>query len=369
MTELRLVSWSCTDWERHRYRIHQLVSQPTYSSSKRGYKGWQRFVRVSLSYRRHLFSDTVGLQSLSMITVTNTRIVAMNSTGTISRKAILNFLQKSRAAARFPPRTAPPPVESKTREIIRSWKLDIPEHLYEKYIVAGIDIGFAAYQHTTHELQIAVSLFTFCATIIDDVALVDTQSLREFIPRLCTGRPQLRPILDHFVQTTVALREFFPEYPANALYSAVLSYVNEEVYCGNEAKELVLSPEAGQYVEYSRFKGGVPEPYALSVWPKDICPDVSEYIQAVPWVFQFPYMEWFYWSIFVRDSIVFINGLKYVLKWFCDTATSNHLSSTLVTCSLSIRKLSRVTKITTLTNTPEFTGDPWKSQSTTWVRS
>ena len=206
----------------------------------------------------------------------------MDSTSAIARKAILNFLQKSRAGARFPPRMAPPTVETRTRETIKSWKLGIPEHLYEKYIVTGIDIGFAAYQHTAYDLQIAVSLFTFCATIVDDVALIDTQALREFIPRLCTGRPQLRPILDHLVHTTVALREFFPEYPANTLYSAVLSYVNEEVYCGNEAKQLVLSPEAGQYVEYSRFKGGIPEPYALCIWPKDICPDVGEYIQAVP---------------------------------------------------------------------------------------
>ena len=200
----------------------------------------------------------------------------------ISRRAILHYLHKSNAATRFPPRTAPTFVETKTRETIKSWKLDIPEHLYERYIVAGLDIGFAAYQHTSYDFQIAVSLFTFCATIIDDVDLVDTQALREFIPRLCTGKLQLRPILNHFVHTTVALREFFPEYPANTLYSALLSYVNEELYCVNGAKDLVLSSEAGQYVEYCRFKNGIPEPYALSIWPKDICPDISDYIQAIP---------------------------------------------------------------------------------------
>lgn len=206
----------------------------------------------------------------------------MNSTGTVARQSILYFLQKTRAAELFPPRTPPPVVDATVRDTIRSWKLDIPEHLYERYIVAGLDIGFAAYHHTSYDHQIAMSLFTFCATVIDDATLVDNQALREFIPRFCTGQPQLRPLLNRFVESIVTLREFYPEYPANTLYSAVLSYVNEEVYCGNEAKELLLSPEAGQYVEYSRFKGGVPEPYAIGIWPRDICPDVGEYIQAIP---------------------------------------------------------------------------------------
>ena len=200
----------------------------------------------------------------------------------VTRRAVLDYLQRSRAAAHFPPRTPPVVVETQTREIIRSWKLDIPEEAYEKCIVAGLALGYAAYQHTSYEFQIAMCLFTFCATIVDDATLVNYQALREFTPRLCTGKAQLRPALDHFIQTITALREFLPEYPANTLYPALMSYVNEEVHCGNEAKELIFGPSSGPYLEYSRSKSGIPEPYALSIWPKDICPDAGEYIQAVP---------------------------------------------------------------------------------------
>ncbi|KAK7689817.1 hypothetical protein QCA50_006456 [Cerrena zonata] len=225
----------------------------------------------------------------------------MDSAGTIARQTILYYLRTSRAADRFPPRSPPPIVEAKVRDTIQSWKLDIPEHLYEKYIVAGLDIGYAAYQHTSYDLQIAISLFTFCATVVDDATLVDPQALREFIPRFCTGQPQLQPVLTHFVETTTAMRTFFPSYAANTFYSALVSYVNEEIYCRNEATELVIGPDGGQYVEYSRFKGGIPEPYALSIWPQDICPNVKEYIQAVP------------------DAIVFINGLNDLFSFYKET--------------------------------------------------
>ena len=106
--------------------------------------------------------------------------------------------------------------------------------------------------------------------------------MREFVTHVCTGNSQVHPILDRLLQTTTALRQFFPEYAANILYPALLSYINEEVYCAGEAEQLVLNPKAKRYLDYSRLKGGIPEPYVIRIWPQDICPDLAEYIQAIP---------------------------------------------------------------------------------------
>lgn len=191
-------------------------------------------------------------------------------------------MKTTRFPDRFPPRTPPVAVEEKAREIVKSWKLDIPEETYERYIVIGLDIGYAAFQHTPHAVQIAVSVFTFCATMFDDAAGTDIAAMREFIPRVCDGRPQLHPILTHFVECTGALREFLPDYTSNMVHTGTMAFANEELCGWQDANKLTLHPDAGNFVEYSRYKNGISEPYAACIWPRSMCPDVGEYVQAFP---------------------------------------------------------------------------------------
>ncbi|CAL1716300.1 unnamed protein product [Somion occarium] len=229
--------------------------------------------------------------------------VAMDAefAATISRRAILSYLQQTGAAKRFPPRSPPTTVDHTVREVIRSWNLDIPENVYERYIVCGVDIGFAAYQHTPYDLQIAIALFTFCATIFDDRTWLDPKAMREFIPRFCLGQPQLHPLLDRFVESTMNLRKFFPLYTANTICSAVLEYANEEVYCAEDVDQTMLRPGAWQYVEYTRLKSGIPEPYAIGIWPSSVCSDLKEYVQAIP------------------EALLFINHVNDLFSFYKET--------------------------------------------------
>lgn len=206
----------------------------------------------------------------------------MDNTTQIARRSLLRFLQESRFAERFPPRSPPPAIEAQVREIVRSWKLNIPENTHEKHLIVGVHFGYAAYQHTPYAVQIAVALFTFCATMFDSGVVDDMQALREFIPRFCAGQPQLHPILTQFIATVGALREFLPEYSANLVYPSMMSYANEELYCWKGANELTLQAESGSYIEYSRLKSGMPEPFIACIWPHTMCPDVGEYVQAFP---------------------------------------------------------------------------------------
>lgn len=195
----------------------------------------------------------------------------------------MKYLQTTRCAERFPPNTPPPIVEQKVTEVINSWNLPIPKEKSDKYRICGIHFGYAPYQHTPYEVQIASALFTFCTTIYDDAAL-DIEAMREFVPRWCEGKPQLDPFLDRFVETTMALREFFPPYAANTICSSTMEYGTEEVYNVDEAPDAEFTPDSWQYIEYARLKGGIAEPYAILIWPKSICPNVSEWLQALPYV-------------------------------------------------------------------------------------
>ena len=198
------------------------------------------------------------------------------------RRIILDFLERTHLADRFPPRTAPPAVEAKVRETVKSWKLDITDEMANKYIVVGLDIGYAAYQHTPHIVQIAMSLFTFCVTMFDDSVGVDAQALQEFVPRICHGKPQLHPILTHLLECADMITQQLPNYTANTIHSGLMAFVNEELSGRDDGYQIALKPDACTYIEYSRYKNGLPEPFAACIWPMSMCPDVNEYIQAFP---------------------------------------------------------------------------------------
>ena len=200
----------------------------------------------------------------------------------MARGFVLDFLQRTRFPDRFPPRTPPTNVEARTREEIKSWHLDVPEEEYEKRLVVGLDIGYAAYQHTSYDVQVAMALFTFCATMFDDAIGPDMKAMQEFIPRICTGQPQLHVILTQFIRSASLVRGYLPDYTANMVHTCMMAYANEEVCGWKDANTLDLRPEAGNYIDYSRYKNGISEPYAACIWPSTMFPDVKEYIQAFP---------------------------------------------------------------------------------------
>lgn len=206
----------------------------------------------------------------------------MDNTAAFLRRYTLDFFQKTRLTERFPPRSRPVVVETTVREATRAWKLDISDEVYEKCIVVGLDMGYASYQHAPHALQIAVALVTFCATMFDEAVVGDVQAMREFCPRLCTGQPQLHPILTRFVEAGGVLRGFLPDYTANMVYPCLMAFANEELFCWGGANEITLHPEGANYIDYSRFKSGLPEAFVVCIWPRSMFPEVGEYVQALP---------------------------------------------------------------------------------------
>ncbi|KAK7689805.1 hypothetical protein QCA50_006444 [Cerrena zonata] len=106
--------------------------------------------------------------------------------------------------------------------------------------------------------------------------------MREFIPRICSGEPQSDPILVHFLEMAGDLRGYLPDYTANMVHMRMMTFANEKLCGWKDANQLALKPEAGNYIEYSRYKNGISEPYAACIWPTSLCPDVAEYIQAFP---------------------------------------------------------------------------------------
>lgn len=195
---------------------------------------------------------------------------------------VRGFLQKINFVGPLPRQKYPPTVEKAVRRTINSWNLALSKDVCEAHLTVGLDIGTVTYGHTTDSIQIAIALFTFCATLFDDARGMDMQAMREFIPRFCAGQEQLHPILTHLIESTKMLADQLPQYTANKVYISLLAGCNEELCCREGTNRLTLSSYAGTFIDYSRSKSGTPEPYVAAIWPRSAFPDVSEYIQAFP---------------------------------------------------------------------------------------
>lgn len=200
---------------------------------------------------------------------------------TLSRDIILQYFDKTGVHHRFGSRKVRPDVEKKTREVIASWNLGLPDRVREKYTITGLDIAATAYRHVTSpDVQVCIALNTFCTAIFDD-GRVGKEAMLAFAPRFHQGIAQLHPVLDLFVQNLRDMNDMFTRYGANAMISSCMEFANAEMFL-REAKDLRLTPESFQYIEFIRLKEGFGEAYAIFIWPRSMCPDTKAYIQAIP---------------------------------------------------------------------------------------
>lgn len=199
----------------------------------------------------------------------------------MARDIILQYFHKTGVHHRFGSRKAHPDVEKKTREAIESWNLGLADKVREKYTMTGLDIAATAYRHVKPlEVQVCIALNTFCTALFDD-GFMGKEAMTAFAPRFHMGVPQMHPVLDLFVQNLRDMNDMFTAYGANALISSCMEFANAEMFL-REAKDLRLTPESFQYIEFIRLKEGFGEAYAVFIWPRSMCLDTKAYIQAIP---------------------------------------------------------------------------------------
>lgn len=173
-----------------------------------------------------------------------------------------------------------PTVDKIVQERLSKWNLGMERHIYKKPFVVGYSIATASYHHVAPEVQAEIALYTGLVVLVDD-GLLDTAAVREFVPRLCSGLPQLHPALDCLVEACHNLQQYFTTYGAHAIYSSTIDFVNSELF-QQHAKEMDYNQSSAPYIQYIRDKDGLIPSYAAFVWTKDITPQTEEYIQAFP---------------------------------------------------------------------------------------
>ena len=112
----------------------------------------------------------------------------------------------------------------------------------------------------------------------------DLEDLLYAAGRQLTEIPELDedPEVTHLLECADMITQQLPSYTANTIHSGLMAFVNEELSGRDDGYQIALKPDAYTYIEYSRYKNGLPEPFAACIWPMSMCPDVNEYIQAFP---------------------------------------------------------------------------------------
>ncbi|KAH8100321.1 isoprenoid synthase domain-containing protein [Cristinia sonorae] len=198
---------------------------------------------------------------------------------TLSRKAILDYFDKTRVNEHFGSLTPDPEVARRVRQKIADFNLGIPAKVCERYTQTGLDIVATAFRHTPPDAQVLSAICTFCTAAFDD-GVVDMEASLQFTERFIDRRPQLHPLLDLYVDTLVSMRGPYKGYSATAMVANCLDFGNAEMFT-RQAGALVLTSDSSQYIEYMRMKEGFSDCYACFIWPHATCPDPKRYIQAI----------------------------------------------------------------------------------------
>ncbi|KAH8100278.1 isoprenoid synthase domain-containing protein [Cristinia sonorae] len=202
------------------------------------------------------------------------------------RQLLVEFFERSGIPNRFRWNGMDPIVRDRALERAKGLHLGISDNELERYLTVGLVIAVTAFGHTPRDVQVEIALYTFFCTMADD-SVMSHEMLREFVPRIFRGEPQLHPILAELLKELSILRQYFTPYSSNIITTNTMDFFSAEMFLRDEGGSDSGSANSTEYVDYIRWKTGIGEAYAAFIWPCSMFPQTKTYIQAIPDAIQF----------------------------------------------------------------------------------
>lgn len=178
--------------------------------------------------------------------------------------------------------TPDPTMERLVREEVGRWNLEIKSsEKYEHQINCAVELGAMFYGYLSIDLQWQIALYSFLLLHIDDID-IGIEPLDEFSARLCTASPQLHPALERLAEVLGRMPQYYLPYATQSIIISTIQFLS-----ATALEKTLLTPlrtEAVLFPEYKRVRSGIGEAYALFIWDKIRFPDISVYVQAIPYV-------------------------------------------------------------------------------------
>lgn len=226
----------------------------------------------------------------------------------LCRSVILDFFDRTGVLDYMGSRTPHPSLHQQFFSVLSTWNLDFSPSAQDHYSELSLNLAITAYRATSLNLQLHIALFTYLSSLFHD-GFVPLTAMREFHSRFYAGQSQLHPILNRWIEVTMAMQSYFPPHTANTLVSSLLATVNAAVFAREGGDHLVSTSRSPSYLDYKKSREGVPEAYSVMIWPKDLCPHTVSYIEAMP------------------DAMLFITSLNAVFSYYKSAQSHSHSSS------------------------------------------
>ncbi|KAJ7633667.1 isoprenoid synthase domain-containing protein [Mycena polygramma] len=175
-------------------------------------------------------------------------------------------------------------LEAEVLSELTSWSLGIEDD--PRYLLAvrgSVGIADWAYRHHSFESKVFISLLSWFSMTIDDRVTSMQIPLQQFHGRLLSSEKQLDPLLDHLASLLKDTYRYWDPVCASAIVCSFLEFIGSTlIQERDEVKNKRGVVESESWPPYIRGKDGEPDAYAYMVFSRDVCPDVSVYLQAIP---------------------------------------------------------------------------------------
>ncbi|KAI1131437.1 isoprenoid synthase domain-containing protein [Nemania abortiva] len=151
-----------------------------------------------------------------------------------------------------------------------------------RYFDVGLALACDCYPSHPFSVKLHVAIYTWLASYIDDDE-DGNEDLAGFQARFQKGEPQPSTLLARFAEVLQAMPTYFEPLMANFIVLSSLQFVNAALLeRRGEFHHLQHCREASGWPDYVRERDGATEAFVYFVFPKDQCPDIGAYMQAVP---------------------------------------------------------------------------------------
>ncbi|EED79818.1 predicted protein [Postia placenta Mad-698-R] len=196
----------------------------------------------------------------------------------------------------------------------------------QPHIATGIFIASTTYRKNSIDSKVSIALYTAIAVAMDDPRIIESLSSGTYHYSLCAGTiPESPDLLAELSKVLAAMWEHFPRFGASCILTSTLQFMNMTLL-GNEIGDYRLKHDALPFVEYRRIMDGLPEVYFSFIWEKRHFPDVTVWMQAIPYVDITPPQP--FSNILCKDAMKFINFGNDILSFYKEESageTANYI--------------------------------------------
>lgn len=133
-------------------------------------------------------------------------------------------------------------------------------------------------------MQVFIGLFTWLVVIVDDRIEEMKADVEQFQKRFTRGQVQARGNLEALADILRESHDHFDAPLANLLVTSTLDFLTSNVLdTRKEFKTMPVTPDSGRlWPYYYRNMSGITTGFAVFCFPKELCPDISCYLEAIP---------------------------------------------------------------------------------------